>query len=186
MKILASRIDRLLPTLIDEEQASFVQGRSISTHFALTQELIRDLNRKSTRGNVVFKVDTAKAYDKLEWWFLLSAMKAFGFSPVAWDLIYRLLCNIWYSLCINGETVGSFRSSRGVRQGDPLSPMLFVLAQHILSFNLKQKICDWLISSYKVGRDEFQVSHLFYADDILLFTDVSNRSLSNLMSLLNI
>lgn len=65
-KILAIRLARLLPKIVDEEQAGFVQGRNISTHVVLAQELIRDLNKKVLGGNVIFKLDMAKAYDHLE------------------------------------------------------------------------------------------------------------------------
>lgn len=136
-KILASRLAKILPGMVDEEQAGFVHERSIATHIVLAQELIRDINRKVTRGNVAFKIDMSKAYNWLELRFLQRALEAFGFSPHARDLIYRNICNIWYSFRINGEYYGSFRSLHGVRQGDPLSPLLFVLAQQVLSHNLK-------------------------------------------------
>lgn len=116
-KILATRFSKLLPLFIDEEQAGFVKGRSISTHVVLAQELMSHLHRQCTGGNIVFKLDMAKAYDRLEWRFLLRAMQSFGFSHGACDFIYRNICNIWYSFRINGESVGRFRSFRGVRQG---------------------------------------------------------------------
>lgn len=182
-KILAIRLAKILPTIVNEEQAGFVQGRLISTHIVLAQELIRDINRKDTGGNVAFKVDMAKAYDRLEWRFLLRAMDAFGFSAQSRDLIYRNICHIWYSFRINGEYHGSFRSFRGVRQGDPLSPLLFVLAQQILSVNLKRRTPQ-LIKPYHIGRQVKQVTHLFYADDVILFTNGARSSLHNLMSLI--
>lgn len=117
-KILALRLAKILPSLVDEEQAGFVQGRSISTHVVLAQELVRDINRKNTGGNVAFKLNMAKAYDRLEWRFLLKAMETFDFSShssQARDLIYQNLCNVWYSFWINGEYFGSFRSFRGFR-----------------------------------------------------------------------
>lgn len=126
-KSLAILLANLLPNIVDKEQAGFVKGRSISTHIVLAKELIRDINRKATGGNIAFKIGMAKAYDRLEWRFLLKAMEAFGFSPQARDLIYRNLC-IWYSFQINGEYFGSFRSFPVVRKGNPLSPLLFVLA----------------------------------------------------------
>lgn len=87
-KILATRLARLLPDLVDEEQAGFILERSISSHIVLAQDLIRDLNRKATGGNLCLKLDMAKAYDRLEWRFLLRTMKAMGFSETARDLIY--------------------------------------------------------------------------------------------------
>lgn len=65
-KILANRLSRILPNLIAEEQEGFVIGRIIATHIVMAQELIRDIDRKSTGGNVGFKLDMAKAYDRLE------------------------------------------------------------------------------------------------------------------------
>lgn len=73
-KILATRLAKILPTIVDDEQAGFVQGRSISTHIVLAQEVIRDINRKVAGGNVAFKVDMAKAYDRLEWRFIFRTM----------------------------------------------------------------------------------------------------------------
>lgn len=126
----------------------------------------------------------AKAYDRFEWRFLLRAMKVFGFSDSARDLIYRNICDIWYSLKINGEYTGNFRSFRGVRQGDPLSPLLFVLAQQILSTNLKRAIQRNSVTSYSIGRQDHPISYLFYADDVLIFTNGSARSLHNFISLI--
>lgn len=137
-----------------------------------------------TGGNVIFKMDMAKAYDHLEWRFLLRALQAFGFSPAARDLIYRNIANICYNFRINGEITGNFHSTRGVRQGDPLSPLLFVLAQVVLSFNLNRRIAQLNMMPYKVGRNKVSVSYLFYADDVLLFTNGSDNSLRNLMQLL--
>lgn len=183
-KIFASRLAKILPDIVDEEHAGFIRGRSIATHVVLAQELIRDINRKVTRGNVALKLDMAKAYDRLEWHFLLRTMKAFGFSPQVRDLIYWNICNIWYSFRIYGEYYDSFRSFRGVRQGDPLSPLLFVLAQQVLSNNLKRLTTQLDIKPYHIGQNEKPITHLFHVDDVLLFTNGAARSLRTLMSLL--
>lgn len=183
-KILANRLAQFLPHIVDEEQAGFVHGRQITHHIVLAQEMLRDLSRKVTGANVVLKVDMAKAYDRLEWRFLLRAIEAFGFSAASRDLVYRNICNIWYQFKINGELSADFRSFRGVRQGDPLSPLLFVLAQQVLSTNLKAHINSGIVSEYKVGGQALSLSHLFYADDVLFFTNGSERSLRALMKLL--
>lgn len=65
-KILATRLPKILLKIVDEEQAGIVQGRNTATHCALAQELVRDINRNTSGGNVVFKIDMAKAYDRLE------------------------------------------------------------------------------------------------------------------------
>lgn len=113
-------------------------------------------------------------------------MRAFGFSHGAGDMIYRNICNISHTFRINGNIVGSFRSFRGVRQGDPLSPLLFVLAQQVLSTNIKACIQQGRLIPYKMGRRDISISHLFYADDVLVFTNGSQRSLNRLMELFRV
>lgn len=74
----------------------------------------------------------SKAYDRVEWRFLLRAM---GSSATFQDFVYRSICNIQYRIRVNGLFSDEFNSSRGMRQGDLLSPLLFIIAQHVLSFN---------------------------------------------------
>lgn len=123
-KILAIRLAKLFPDIIDEEQAGFVHDRHISTHIALAQEQIWDLSRKVYGANVMLKLDMAKAYDRLEWRFLLKAMEVFGFSPQSRDLVYRNICNIGYQFRINGEITGFFRPLGGTTRGSPLTTSL--------------------------------------------------------------
>lgn len=112
---MATSLAKLLPAMIDEEQAGFVHGRHISTHITLAQEQIKDLSRNVYGANVVLKLDMAKAYDRLEWRFLPKAKEVLGFSVQSRDLIYRNMCTLSTNFVINGEFTGSVRSSRGVR-----------------------------------------------------------------------
>lgn len=169
---------------MDDTQAGFVQVRLISPHIGIAQELVRDLSRKVPGVNVIVKLDMAKAYDRLEWHFLLRALEVFGVSPVLSDLIYRNIADIWYQFRINRDVTGNVRSYRGVCQGDHLFPLLFILAQQVISFNIQKQIQESPISSYKVGRNAIALSHLFYADDVLIFTNGTENSLKNVMQLL--
>lgn len=114
----------------------------------------------------------------------MRALEVFGFSPVSRDLIYRNIANIWYQFRINGEVTGNFRSSRGVRQGDPLSPLLFVLTQQVISFNIQKKLQANSVTGYKVGCEELALTHLFYVDDVLIFPNRAENSMRNVMQLL--
>lgn len=183
-KILASRLANFLPRVIDEQQFGFVKGRSIHESIALAQEMAADLDRRSEGGNIILKYDMSKAYDRLEWRFLLRAMGIMGFSTGFQDLVYCSICKIRYRVCVNGFYSQEFRSSRGVRQGDPLSPLLFIIAQQILSYNLNHRQDSGVLSPYSLGRKVKPISHLFYADDMLIFTNGRINSLQRLKQLM--
>lgn len=126
-KILANRLSLLLPRIINEEQFGFIKDRQTHESIAQPHEMVY-LDTKMKGGNIIFKFDMSKAYDRLKWRFLLKMLRAMGFSPFVQDFIFRTLHNIWYSVSINGVLSLQFLSSGGVRQGNPLSPLLFVMA----------------------------------------------------------
>lgn len=184
-KILCDRLAPLLNDVISDEQSGFVKGRLIVDNVLLAHDLINDIDRKTKGGNVVIKVDMAKAYDKLEWSFLIKVMAKMGFSQTFCNLVLNCISNNWFSVQIHGKRMGYFKSSRGLRQGDPLSSSLFIIAQEALSrqINFLSDIGD--ICSYKSSSLSNSITHLLFADDLLLFTNGKARSLRNLISVLH-
>ncbi|WRX24225.1 Reverse transcriptase domain - like 10 [Theobroma cacao] len=113
-KLLANRLSKILPSIISKNQSGFVNGRLISDNILLAQELIGKIDAKSRGGNVLLKLDMAKAYDRLNWDFLYLMMERFGFNAHWINMIKACISNYWFSLLINGSLVGYFKSDRGL------------------------------------------------------------------------
>lgn len=135
-KVICDRLATILPNIISLNQSGFVRGRNIVENFMLSRELLMDIDRPVRGHNIILKLDMAKAYDRMEWDFILKVLKKFGFGYRFTSLIAQLLYNCWFSISFNGNISGYFKSSRGIRQGDPIAPTLFILAQEILSRGL--------------------------------------------------
>lgn len=118
---------------------------------------------------IAVKTDISKAYDRVEWAFLDRAMKSLGFSDRWCSVMMKCVTSVKYQVLINGTPYGDIKPSRGLRQGDPLSPYLFVLCTEILVQMIKKAEEKQLLSGLKVARGAPAVSHLLYADDSLFY-----------------
>jgi hypothetical protein len=135
---LADRIKPHLPDYISQSQSAFIAGRHISSNVILTQEIIHSFKLKSwTSQAFLLKIDLAKAFDRLEWSFISQALTRIGFSPHFINLIYTCISTPSLSILINHEPTPFFYPQRGLRQGCPLSPYLFVIAINELSLRLQ-------------------------------------------------
>ncbi|VFQ93968.1 unnamed protein product [Cuscuta campestris] len=184
-KCIANRLGKLLHLIISEEQGAYVPGREIMDKILITKELVHHINRKAHGGNLIVKLDMAKAFDKLKWSYLMDILKAFGFSPQFIRMVNTLLTSSKYSILINGKPCGYFGQSRGIKQGDPLSPLLFIIANEGFSRNLNKLFLDGFIDRYNLGRKFIPITHLSYADDIIIFSSGHSRSVSNLKRFLH-
>lgn len=150
---------------------------------ASAHDLIQKLNSKISGGSVCLKLDISKAFDKLQWNFLIRSLKFFNFSSAWINLIREMICSSRSSVLINNSPSGFFSSSCGLRQGDPLSPYLFILAEEVLSLHLEQ-----LRSSGKIvliSPVPNTPCHLLYANDILIFLKAFKPGLRLLKELLS-
>lgn len=178
---LHERLVMVLPKIISLNQSGFVKGRSIIENVLLAQEIIRDINRRNKLVNVVVKLDMSKAYDRVSWIYLTKVLRGFGFSEIIIDMVWRLVSNNWYSILVNGQTYGFFKSSRGLKQGDPLSPTLFIISAEVLSTGLNSLHTDRQFKGYGLPKWSPEINQLSYADDTILFCSGERASFIKMM-----
>lgn len=134
--------------------------------------------------SMAVKTDMSKAYDRIEWGFLQAVLKRLGFHErwIGWIMI--CVKSVSYSFLINGAPQGKVIPSRGIRQGDPLSPYLFILCTEVLSSLCQQAQAKGLLPGVRVARGSPPINHLLFADDTMFFCKSSSKCCSALTRLL--
>lgn len=185
-KLLTRRLQPLLPELIAEHQSAFVKGRAISDNVLITHEILHYLqhSKAKVRCSMAIKTDMSKAYDRIEWGFLRNVLIRFGFHETWVSWIMTCVTSISYSYLINGAAQGKFIPSRGIRQGDPLSPYLFILCTEVLSGLCKKAQLQGDVVGVKVARNCPAINHLLFADDTMFFSSTDPRSCASLIAIL--
>ena len=182
-KIIADRLASILPSIVSSNQKGFIKGRNIKDCLCLASEAINLLDKKAYGGNLALKIDITKAFDTLDWGFLLKVLSCFGFNQTFCNWIASILSSASLSISINGMQQGYFNCSRGVRQGDPPSPLLLCLAEEVLSRGITKLVEEGKIKLISGARNTQIPSHCFYADDIMIYCRGNFESLQALKNL---
>ncbi|XP_012833982.1 PREDICTED: uncharacterized protein LOC105954839 [Erythranthe guttata] len=159
-------------------------GRLISDNILLAQEMFHSISVCCRNPNLMLKLDMAKAYNRVQWRFLFRVLELMGFSANLVDIIRQCVSSWHFSLLINVELTAYFTSSRGLKQGDPLSPTLFVLAADYFSRGLDE-LYNRCPSMFYSTRGGIPISYLAYADDVMIFTSCHNFGLKKLRDFLD-
>ena len=138
------------------------------------------------KGALALKLDISKAYDRIEWSFLKGMMIKLGF-PQGWiDRVMSCVTTALFSVRINGKAFGNIWPTRGICQGDPLSPYLFfICAEAFASLLAKEEVNGWL-HGVAISRIAPTISHLLFVDDSLLFCQTKKEEVQVISEVLDL
>jgi len=170
-KILVNRMRPILQRIIHPTQSAFIPHRTIHDNILIAHEIVNKFKHmKGKKGHVALKLDMEKAYDRIEWDFLLSCLQHLGFHDTWISWIKECISTASYSLIINNEPQGFFKPTRGLRQGDPLSPYLFIICMDVLAKRLQSHALNAKTGiGITIAPAATRIPCLLFVDDSLLF-----------------
>ena len=178
-KAIANRIKNVLTNMINNDQTGFIKGRFIGENIRLIDGVIQFAAAKNISGLLLF-LDFEKAFDTVEWTFIQRTFKHFNFGPSIINWINTFYNNIESCVLNNGWSTHFFKPQRGVRQGCPLSPYLFIFCVEILAERMRNNKDS---KGIFVHGNEIKISQ--YADDTTLILDGTKKSLTSSLQVLD-
>ena len=183
-KLLANRLKTILPKFIAPNQSAFVKDRLLMENLLLATEIIKDYHKESVSPRCAMKIDISKAFDSVQWSFLLNTLKALDFPEKYILWIQTCVTTASFSVQVNGELAGYFGSERGLRQGCSLSPYLFVICMNVLSRKIDKAAYDKRIT-YHPKCKLLKLTHLCFADDLMVFVKGEKKSIEGTLEVFN-
>ena len=183
IKILANRLAGSLNQLISPNQSTFIEGRFILDNFMLVHHTTKFLHQQK-QARILLKLDINKAFDSVSWPFLLEVLKQLDFGPIWCDIISGLLRTSSTQVLLNGSPGERIHHQRGLRQGDPLSPMLFILVMDVLCHLIRKAADEQMLQP--LARRALQHRISLYADDVVLFLRPSASDIAITLDILQL
>lgn len=183
-KVIAVRLKPILSRCISNEQFGFLDSRQMHEAIGVAQETIHSV-KQMNRKRAVIKIDLSKAYDRISWTYLRLLLTHLGFKTDFISWIMGCITSVSFAVLINGAASTFFKGQRGLRQGCPLSPLLFLLAAKGLSQLIQKAKREGCVTGLEVAVNCF-ISHLLFVDDILLFTNGNMNEIKELKTILDL
>ncbi|GJZ90403.1 RNA-directed DNA polymerase, eukaryota, reverse transcriptase zinc-binding domain protein [Tanacetum coccineum] len=175
-KILANRLSKVIDSIISPEQSAFITRRQILDGPLILSETI-DWYKKRKKKMMLFKVDFEKAFDSVSWRYLDYVLDKLGFGIKWRNWIKAELASARTSILINGSPTSEFSLKRGLRQGDPLAPFLFIIVMEGLHMAFNDGLSANMFHGVKVGSPGIHLSHLFYAEYVIILSEWNLNSM---------
>lgn len=178
-KIIINKIRPFMKKRISPFQASFIPGRRAMDNVVILRRVIQLLKRKKGYWSwMVLKLDLEKAYERLQWHFIKRMVYHFQFQKNMTDIIMECICSTSVSILLKDGKFNNFKPYRGICQGDPVSPYIFILCIDNLSYLIENEFWFGKWKPLKLGRNSASLSHLMFTHDLILIgeTSMSNYS----------
>ncbi|GJV71286.1 RNA-directed DNA polymerase, eukaryota [Tanacetum coccineum] len=181
-KVLANRLSLVISELVSDVQSAFVSNRHILDGPFILNELLSWCKHKKSKA-LIFKIDFEKAFDSVRWDYLDVVLANFGFGLKWRSWIQGCLNSAMGSILVNGSPTSEFKFSKGLKQGDPLSPFLFILIMESLHLSFNNVVNVGLYNGIQID-ESLNLSYLFYADDVIFVGKWNSSNLSTIVNVL--